>query len=243
MGDVYRYGLRSFAVTNYGNGHFFVDEYKTRRNTMSTIARNDFDLDAVMGMSSFYVPVVKPLVKQYACWSLSNLSNELEATKGPEETPLSRTEESRLIRSLYRFQLCCNLFGKTAHHGLPLRSHPDFSPLQMLQILQSSFDPWELEEIYCVYVFAENKYKSVFEEIRLDVDEKSPRFEGQLPPHRVSFALIVRVPEADEFKVNDRHSNRKLAPELLEGAISRGLGVLSTTFKTQEHTKLVAIMQ
>lgn len=187
--------------------------------------------------------MVKPLVKQYACWSLSNLSNEPEATKGLEETPLSRTEESRLIRSLYRFQLCCNLFGKTAHHELPLRSHPDFSPLQMLQILQSSFDPWELEEIYCVYIFAENKYKSVFEEIRLDVDEKSPRFEGQLPPHRVSFALIVRVPEADEFKVNDRHSNRKLAPGLLEGAISRGLGVLSTVFKTQEHAKLVAIMQ
>lgn len=34
---------------------FFVEGYKTRRNTMGAIARNDFDLDAVMGVSSFYV--------------------------------------------------------------------------------------------------------------------------------------------------------------------------------------------
>lgn len=113
---------------------------------------------------------------------MTNLSEE---TKGSlDNEPLSEVEETRLLRALYRFQLCCNLFGvgRLRASGEFRLSWQRFQPVDILKLFICLFEPWEVEEIACIYAFASEKYDRVFEDIRWDVHEQNPKFEGQRPP-------------------------------------------------------------
>lgn len=44
------------------------------------------------------------------------------------------------------------------------------------------FEPWEVEEISCIYTFAKERYNQIFNDIRWNVHEENPKFEGQRPP-------------------------------------------------------------
>ena len=41
---------------------------------------------------------------------------------------------------------------------------------------------WEIEEIACIYTFAMKKFDRVFDDIRWDVHQENPKFEGQFRP-------------------------------------------------------------
>jgi len=135
-----------------------------------------------ISMATFHSSVIKPLVRCYVDWTLTNLSEETEGS--PDHEPLSKTEEIRLLRALYRFQLCCNLFGAgrlRASRSFRLLS-PRFQPVDILKLFICLFEPWEVEEIACIYAFAREKYDLVFEDISWDVNEQNPKFEGHRPP-------------------------------------------------------------
>lgn len=87
----------------------------------------------------------------------------------------------RIFRALYRFQLFCNLFG-TGRYLSPRQLRLIFDAVDILDLFICVFEPWEVEEIFCVYAFAKFKYNKVFNDISWDVDEKNPKFDGQRPP-------------------------------------------------------------
>lgn len=52
----------------------------------------------------------------------------------------------------------------------------------MLNVFFRYFEPWEVEEIACIYEFAKQTYANIFNKISWDVNENNPKFDGQRPP-------------------------------------------------------------
>ncbi|OAQ67123.1 hypothetical protein VFPPC_08569 [Pochonia chlamydosporia 170] len=158
---------------------------------------------------------------------------EQEAITGEDgglqsHAPLSCTEQTRLMRALYRFQLSCNLFGR-GHFASTLQPPLRFEAVDILSMFLCLFEPWEAEEIGCINMFAKEKYDQVFIDIRRDVHEENPKFDGRRPP----------TPEgAFDF------DNSWVRQGLLQGTISRGLELLhSLLLKHRNHDELVSFMQ
>jgi hypothetical protein len=133
-------------------------------------------------MTTFYFAVIEPLTRNYVDWALTNLSEETKDSRDNE--PLSIAEKTRLLRALYRFQLCCNLFGmgRLRDSGVPQSRSIRFKHVDILKLFICLFEPWEVEETACIYAFAKEKYERIFNDIRWDVHEGNPKFEGQRPP-------------------------------------------------------------
>ncbi|KOC14192.1 hypothetical protein AFLA70_307g001690 [Aspergillus flavus AF70] len=155
------------------------------------------NVDELVDVAAFYFSIVKPLAQYYTRWTLGNLA--IETDKPRSDEPLSKMEETRLIRALYRFQLCY------------------------------LFEPWEVEEISCIYTFAKERYNQIFNDIRWNVHEENPKFEGQRP----------LTPEG-AFDLD----NSWTRDSLLKGTISCGLDLLHMViFEIKDHTHLVTTMQ
>lgn len=153
----------------------FLESYQNRRrlpqhpNVMALLTEHQ-----VANVVAFHISVVEPLVRLYTSWALFNLINQDEDLKG--QKPLSKMEETRVFRAFYRLQLCCNLFAKGRHRTF--WSHkPRFNSLEILRLFFCPFEPWEAEEIACIYTFAKQKYSQIFSEIRWDVHKDNPKFE------------------------------------------------------------------
>ena len=165
---VYEFGLTKFSDTrSRAKVNQFLQLYQDRRSsTRRSVLTKRLTEDETVGIVVFLSSVIKPLVRHYTGWALSNLANE---TKGSQcDELLSMTEEMRLIRAFYRFQLCCNLFGRDSHQ-LPWLPDMDFKPDDILRIFFCIFEPWEVEEIACIYTFAKEKYDQILNDIRWDV--------------------------------------------------------------------------
>ncbi|OAQ58310.1 hypothetical protein VFPPC_11650 [Pochonia chlamydosporia 170] len=205
----------------------FLNSYQDRHSSAQYLNLAEIlTEDEAVSMVVFFSSIIKPLAQHYSAWALANLSSETGDSLSHE--PLTKTEEQRLIRGLYRFQLSCNLFG-TNCQGISLKSKLGFQPVDILKIFICIFEPWEVEEIACIYTFAKEKYDQIFGTIRWDVHEKNPKFEGQRPP----------TPEgAFDF------DNSWVKDSLLKGTISCGLSLLYTVlFKVSDHAHLVSTMQ
>lgn len=77
-----------------------------------------------------------------------------------DQAPLSENEMARIIRTLYRFEIYCNLF-----RGLE-EAHDDLWELQQQELFFNHFSPWENEQLVCVhnYLFravSPSKYSTV----------------------------------------------------------------------------------
>jgi hypothetical protein len=122
------------------------------------------------------------MVGELARWALGNLTAQLQKDlKEQHYDPLSMTEETRIVRALYRFQLSCLLFGNASRADLWTRH---WGPKESIRIpnLFESIEPWEIEEIGCVYEFARDKFLQVFRDIQQDVHPDNPRFDDQRRP-------------------------------------------------------------
>ncbi|ODM19351.1 hypothetical protein SI65_05969 [Aspergillus cristatus] len=172
---------------------------------------------------------IKPLAWHYTEWALDNIAKETkEETKetGDEQAhkPLSRTEEAGIVRALYRFQLHCNLFGVSQYNFFRQR-RLKFLDVDILNIFFRVFEPWDVEEIACIYTFTKAKYNQIFDDIRWDVHQENPKFEAQRRP-----------PTPDGAFDFDSEMTRSM---LLEGTITRGLELLHYVhFETKDHAHL-----
>lgn len=92
----------------------------------------------------------------------------------------SRTEQTRLFRALCRFQVYCNLFG-AGHEGS--RAVAIFEPEEILARFFGRFEPWEVEEIDCVYALVAAEFDKVFDAIQWDVSRLHPRSASWVRPH------------------------------------------------------------
>lgn len=134
-------------------------------------------------IGGFHTRTVRHIKAHFILWTHDNAGAEFE-------TPLSTTEENRLCRALYRYELSCQLFGflNIKDGRWPAdRRHREWAPLEILQHLLYKFEPWEIEEVLCVQRFAEGTYATLVEEEHqiikergiLDVvDDEGARFHG-----------------------------------------------------------------
>ncbi|KAK2743522.1 hypothetical protein FQN57_004819 [Myotisia sp. PD_48] len=194
---VYYSGLESFTTTRGKNQvKDFLDSYVKRlsRDKASTF-NGDLTNDEVIGIVKMYFSVIRPLQKHFTEWALANLAKEnkiIQFCSDSDELckPPSRSEELRMLRALYRFQLLCNLFGRGPHIlKRPPTITSDFS--DMLNIFFCIFEPWEVEEIGCIYFFAEQKFDQIFDAMPLDI-------------YKETFQLQVSPTDKDTFDLDSR---------------------------------------
>src|SRR5699024_20183 len=107
-----------------------------------------------------------------------NLAKEKETDNPQNYESLSRTEETRLVRALYRFELYCNLLG-ASHYKFGRQRRLRFRNMDVLRIFLCMYEPWQVEEIICVYTFAKKVFDQIFNDIRGDLKFKISSFDSQ----------------------------------------------------------------
>ncbi|KAJ5154943.1 uncharacterized protein N7500_010382 [Penicillium coprophilum] len=168
VGAVYQSSRESFwetrtaiTVTRFVQAHR--DGRSSSHNSpfsQSVAFNRDLTLDEVISMMKFYLSIIQPLKREYAKSTLHYLTGGLRTPYDQTSDILSETEEIRVVRALYRFQLCCNLFAH-GHNGPILKRAPEFEARNVWELLQLLFDPWEIEEIVCIHDFAMNTYRNL----------------------------------------------------------------------------------
>ncbi|KAJ5794024.1 hypothetical protein N7457_000623 [Penicillium paradoxum] len=127
--------------------------YVSSSSEGSTLQR-EFPLDETLRLVRFYFSVANNLTPLFTRWALSNLTAEAPIIQDMDipHQPLTETEEIRILRAFYRFQLLCNVFahGYDTHFIINI---PAYRPLEVQRWLDELFTPWEVEEIACVHEF------------------------------------------------------------------------------------------
>lgn len=90
-------------------------------------------------------------------------------TQQLENPVLSATESHRIRRSLWRFQICCELSSSWMPSGeLDLAQSGADDRIPRLMMYLKQFNPWEVEELNCIYDFLENMLQRDPRDPRLD---------------------------------------------------------------------------
>lgn len=140
-------------------------------------------LDETMKAVFFYLQSVKPLIEYYARWILNNLAKEInkdacsqESSQESIQVTLTRTEELRLTRAVYRFQLLCQLADR-ADDTTSISSRAE-----RVEAFLDLLEPWEIEELFSFYQFAQGVYDRTLNDIRWDLHPDNPKFDDQSRP-------------------------------------------------------------
>jgi hypothetical protein len=188
-----------------------LDSHKAS-STHYLIPREESSLDDLIKMANFHRLVIRPLVQHYTDWALRNIVEDAEVLQieydlSKIEEPSSKAEELRVMRSLYRFELFCSLFG-LGPHKLDL----ELDSLDICMLVAASFEPWELKEISCIHTFTMSQYRNIFDSII-----------GGTHPQRYS-------DRKSSYNQPNGSMVNHLADIHLSGTTSRGLTFLKTIF-------------
>lgn len=146
----------------------FIDKYVTLRAAPpDVILQQPSTEEDLLGMAAFYDSVGQPLTPVSATLFLNRLD------PSAEEGSLSTTESARLLQALYRYQLYCNLFGEGTKGS---REVPELAHGEHLDLFFCLFKPWEIEEIYCIYVLLRDTYSDILDKIAWDLTKDNPKF-------------------------------------------------------------------
>jgi hypothetical protein len=156
----------------------FLKAYCDRRSSATySISDEALTENEVVAMVAFHFTVIEPLFERFTIWALGHLANETGGS--PHHKPLSTTEEARVMRAMYRFQLCCNLFHERRDQFMqPLH----LGSIDVVKLFFCLFEPWEVEEVVCIHAFAKNEFDRIFRDIHSDVSQENPRFADQPRP-------------------------------------------------------------
>ncbi|KAK3295339.1 uncharacterized protein B0H64DRAFT_459470 [Chaetomium fimeti] len=194
----------------------FMDTYQEHRAQPSIIAGECAAAD-VMGMATFYWSTVGPLMQKIPQKLLHNLDPSLQLGH------LSRVEEERILRALYRFEMWCNLYGTKPGAAAGSQS---VQPIEMLMYFFQVFEPWEIEEISCIHALLMDMYDHIFVDLKLPLHHLPNRLIDVWSPRAWVTTDLSDSPYAiDQF----RHRNAQL-----NSLISRGLEFQLQTMRTLE---------
>ncbi len=149
-------GLKPFATND--DVEDFLDGY---RACLLVPIPAVVDLRPLQMMARYHLLVARPFAQMYTTWALSNLA-QAAAASGGQGTTLSRSENVRLFRAIYRNETYHNLFGHN-HRG---ELYQQFGDYQISHIFFKSFDPWDIEAIGCVDLFVRHWYDGIFDKVR-----------------------------------------------------------------------------
>ncbi|KAK0739562.1 hypothetical protein B0T21DRAFT_436542, partial [Apiosordaria backusii] len=127
-----------------------LDKYNDHRKVEPDIGRliDKYDEDYLLQIYLFWQRYAQPLTVQCARFFLS----KFDPQRPPTFTKLSTTENTRLLRALYRFELYSCLFGGDLRF-LQL----GFDEEEVLYFFFCLFRPWEVEEIFSVYTLVQDE--------------------------------------------------------------------------------------
>lgn len=171
----------------------FLDTYRCWLSGASPLPDlQSIDSGHIHWMAAYHISVACPLAPMYSSWALENVKKTISspvARNGTEALPiaqdsrgvsLSRSEEIRIFRALYRYETYHHLFGRNKG-----RRHGGFRHHEINKIFFSLFEPWEAEAIGCVDIFIRQKYKVIFSDVKQDLHPQNARFrleKGTLNP-------------------------------------------------------------
>lgn len=167
----------------------FLDLYGWwRRYTRSPAALlESMSLADIRWITWNHTSTVRPLAARLSSWALANLKSAVDKFI-PEKTAeeghapvssacpdgVSRAERKRIHRALYRFQIFCNLFSGKQYQTWELVAD------DIDRIFFCQFDPWEVEEMNCVFQWIKQRYDQVVAEVKWDFCPNNPKFEDEV---------------------------------------------------------------
>jgi hypothetical protein len=120
-----------------------------------TSALQKCTLEQLADITWFYLEAIHPLMQYCPAAFLANRG----PSAPPEVGALSNMERTRFLRSLYRFQLFCELFGR---RGSINDVAENISGERVLVMFFAIFNPWEAEEVACIARLITAKYDQAF---------------------------------------------------------------------------------
>ncbi|KAI1312011.1 hypothetical protein F5Y03DRAFT_341089 [Xylaria venustula] len=130
-------------------------------------------------MAGHYLSVVRPQVRRFAHWALENLSSmpmDLILPWDAEDIKISRSEEVRILRAIYRHEVYFHLFGQNLgehDEGLVDLAEDDWPLLERIQPYFdyiSRFLPWEIEAMDCFNEYVQSQWADILAQFREDVE-------------------------------------------------------------------------
>ncbi|KAI1747724.1 hypothetical protein F4782DRAFT_520157 [Xylaria castorea] len=198
-------------------------------------------------MAAYHISVAQPLARLYGNWALTNLKKAVLSSTGQQETvaieinevaeeeveeepatqddhdiKLSRSEEIRVFRALYRYETYHHLFGRNQGQRQGAFRHH-----QIHDLFFCLLDPWEAEGVGCIDIFVRLKYEDIFNQVKTDLHPRNARFrlENGVYNPQGSHDLVA---EHDDY---------------MDGTVSRGLKMIARLLVINEHQILVSKMQ
>ncbi|KAH7013877.1 hypothetical protein EDB80DRAFT_863790 [Ilyonectria destructans] len=183
-------------------------------------------------LAHYHLSVARPLARLYSRWAIANLKKA--ASTGQRVTAqaseilgdgcvsLTRSEEIRVFRALYRYETYYHLFGQ--NEG---KRYGGFRHHIINDIFFCIFNPWEADAIGCIDEFVRQIYENIF-----------ARVKKELRPDNTSFRQENGGYTSDgSFDLDSDHD------DYMDGTISRGLKLMARLLAIEDHEQLVIAME
>ncbi|KAI0798910.1 hypothetical protein GGR55DRAFT_693041 [Xylaria sp. FL0064] len=185
----------------------------------------------VRWMAAYHIAVARPLVRRYGSWALQNLRDETKLVEARERTAcdhrnneLSRSEEVRFFRALYRLEVYCHIFGM----NMGCRDDSLFEGMDIYEVFLCIFHPWEAEAIACLHNFLREQWHIIFVDVRDDIRPDDINWK------RCGVFWDLGEEDYDLYGRED---------EYLNTMISRGLKVFMRILVIDNHQERVSAME
>lgn len=176
----------------------FLDTYRTRLSGSEIVPNmKSIDPGRIRWLVAYHISVARPLARLYSNWALANLkqavlsstsrqgavaggvnevvekevTEEEQAAQDDHDITLSRSEEIRVFRALYRYETYHHLFGQ--NQG---QRQGGFRHHEIHDLFFCLFDPWEAEAVGCIDTFVRLRYEDIFNQVKTDLHPRNARF-------------------------------------------------------------------
>ncbi|KAH7308479.1 hypothetical protein B0I35DRAFT_442037 [Stachybotrys elegans] len=148
--------------------------------------------EEAVGMASFYLKTVQPVVGYYGRWALDNLSKHTGRHPHYQTVQMTSTEIMRITGAAYRFQILCHVLDNR-------------SPDDTVNTYFTCLEGWEADQVLAFYQFIRRMIKDTFEKIKEDLHPKHARFkdQGPYPSPQEAFQLDRKSPSASPVSTPD----------------------------------------
>ncbi|KAI9167824.1 hypothetical protein HJFPF1_03963 [Paramyrothecium foliicola] len=220
--DAYAIQLHKSRVYDHTE---FMEWYANKTAQQSMSLQGTLDYMDAKAMSEIYFQSAD--IRDLFAQSMLNELDENATRAAPmhiqhKQQELTRTEQMRLLRAIYRFELLCHLtnsFGQVPT-----------SESSRTKAFLALLEPWEIEELFTFYLYAQDTYDNLLVELRWDLHPNNPKFNDQ-----------GRAPTTDGAFNLSNTWNRAC---FLEGTTLQGLNLLHTVlFWKSGRERLVSVMQ
>lgn len=153
-------------------------------------------------MIRYHTSIVRPLAAEFVTRALDPSPESSAANFLSHFGELSRTESTRLLRAFYRLEIFSHLFDDSQYETY-------WFPSAVLHPFLIRLEPWEVEEICCIYSFVKARYQEIMLMVAWEFDRMNPRFQRHLAySFRLDFRAEIEPDSSFDF-AQDHESTPK----------------------------------